>query len=568
MGLDRSPLNQAKVSDCEFSIDYTPEPGNVHVQMSYRLTHSGPEGVRFQRTAVAMLLPVIGTLFGGLFVLVSLGIMLSAGVTRESLGFMLGGVFFLTLPWYIARTVMRLQPQEIVFDNASACCYLVGAARDGSGRGAIPYASIEAFGYEVRPSPNGSPARVDRRTPRAYDVRLYRTDGSAFVLLGSIGSEQRAREYVALLDASVHPGKRPGLIALGDPPAHVAINRTWGTTVFQWKAPVPVGMIAFVVVFFAVFFGLVAVLWRTSTTDTMFHPTVALIGGVGVFVALALAVTMVRDAGATMFMRITNDDLTCGVVERGGRLAQETTLPLPDVVAVCADSSNDTGPHQLIVRTAQYAARVKTMREHRPTIDNWMDTLRDVWESAMLERALPCLETGTMPLAALVAFENQINHELTRRKGAESPFAVGIVEREGWWLQREHRAARQPLRSRLMSNELLGVAALLSPALPVLMVGLALLAARTPAFGVPRSALMAPIVAQFVIAALASYKLVTRTPYRVLGLLTAVMSLSLAYTFFALRPSSYSAVPQLAMSVLLMLTGWRLLSTPERDLGV
>ena len=533
--------------------------------MAYRLTHAGTDGVRFQRTAAATIIPVAGTLFGSVALLIGVGQGLASGWSREAIAFLIGGGFFLTLPWYVIRTMARLQPQEVTFDNATACCYVVGRDRDVTRRGAIPFASIDSFGYTTRTVMNNTSSAIGAASRTVYDVCFYRTDGSVFVLMAGLSSEPRAAAHVATLEQFVQMGKRSTRIALGDLPPRIDCNRTYERTEFRWKAPAPLGMVAFMLLFFACFFGLVATMARMPTGDAMFRTVATAIGGVGVLVALAVLVSMIRARYATMFIRIADHELSCGVERANGEIRKQTTLALDDVAAVATDVSPDTNAHQLTVRTAAYATRVKAIRDRRGDIANWKDALKETWESAMLDAALPRVETGMLPLATLIAFENHVNLELAKRKGVESPFAVGAIDRYGWWSRRQDSAAHLTLFVRLASNEILGVGALFAAGLPIILIGLLLVFRHGPFLPQLSQAMAMLIAVQLGVGALAAWKLYARTPHRVLGAVTGLVTLLRAANFVAPTPSAYAGPLAFAMCVVLALAGARLLMTPEPD---
>lgn len=60
------------------------------------------------------MIPIAGSFFGATFLLVGIGTFLGGGGSREAITFLIGGAFFLTLPWYLIGAISRMQPEEVM----------------------------------------------------------------------------------------------------------------------------------------------------------------------------------------------------------------------------------------------------------------------------------------------------------------------------------------------------------------------------------------------------------------------------------------------------------------------
>jgi hypothetical protein len=524
--------------------------------MGYRITHAGPAGVRIRRTASAMAIPVVGTLIGALFIIVGVGMGLTSGWSLESGTFAAGGAFFASLPWVVISNITRLQADELQFDNASACCYLLGKAGVPTERGVIPYSSIAEFGYTTRAETMLTSGTMLPISRTVHDVCFFGTDGSTFVLLAGMPTVARAAAYVTFLQQHVQLTNAPTSVAIADLPASIHREQTAEVTEFHWRNAVPVGAVIVSVLVFAGFFALLYVLANFPGTDATFRLLARIMGVVAMIIVSVAIVSAWRSRGGHRFVRISNDALTIGRTDARGVAAVLATVPLADVLGVGADFALDGSTHRLTVRTVAYAERLAPLRQ-RVDAAEWTDKLRAAWQAALLDTTLPRIEAGLIPLLSLLQLENHLTLEIARRKGEPSVLRVGEVTAAAIASESKSLAPDGSLQQRLTSNATLGVASLLAAGLPLLGAVIAVLVHR------PGRPVLLTVAAQILVGAAAAWKLWRHTAHRWLGAATLAAAVAGWATFAYPALSVYVLPVSLVLCCTMALTGARLLLTPE-----
>lgn len=514
--------------------------------MNYRISYTGTEGVRLQQIADMLIIPFIGSVLSGIMLLVGLGMVMNNGMS-DMMGwaFLAAVPLFAIVPWFIVGKSQQVAPQEIIFDNTNAVVAFVQKSRRTKARAYLAYQDVATFDYLEVFSSSGTGTTT--RT-RAYVVRLIRTNGMAWNL-ASFTSERKAQQMTEALLAYVDVQKQCHSLPLEALPPTVEIEKDSGHSSYTWKQKTPLAMVAFVLLFFTTFFGLIFLMSRSAD----FGAALWIIGGVAACIAIAVVAGMIRGIGRSQTVRLTSESIEF-IESKKGREIQHQSIALTDIIAADIDFSGSDVQSTLRFLTKQYMEEFAKLREGGLSVAG-------VWNSIKSIVRLPSVQVGYCSVAERLTIEHHLNREIAKRQGKSSLYTEH-TQGMYWW---EGEVYSSDSRRWLLSNRSIGITTLLFAPLPIFSVGILLLfhkgihslSTLYMGYGVIECL-------RVVMAFYAGFRLWKNAAKKLRGAL--LLTLSLAAVVFALLQDIYHTLLCLFLLIVAMLIGGiTLLSTPDAE---
>ncbi|MBX7156274.1 MAG: hypothetical protein K1X91_15060 [Bacteriodetes bacterium] len=410
--------------------------------MNYRISYTGPEGIRLRRTRDSVLIPVIGTLMGCLFGGIG-AIMFCASESRVSnigLAFLSSAPLFLIFPLVMFRKERRYSPKEIVFDNMNTVVAFVNT-RNSSDPGFIPYTELVEF--DVVKDSQMSSSTSSSTISYQYIVRCLLKNGMYWHIATFSDNSEAANEMAKTLRHYVRFTDASATIPLGELPPGFQITTGHLQTVLTWRTAPQWGMIGVLLLFFVTFFGLVYFINQSTGSDSV---VIYLIGGVGVMVCVGVFYNLIKGFSGTSLLTITNDSLVWS--------NNEEVVPLQNIASVSTDMSQVL-QSSLLVITNEHLSKQKDISKQGVGIGDILNVIRESFK-------VPTIDIGMLPLTQRITVQHYINREIARRKNEPMIYKTSVGN-AFWWQFETTDVAHEGIK-----NTYLGVALFVLAFTPVI----------------------------------------------------------------------------------------------------
>lgn len=431
--------------------------------MDYQIIHSDSQGVRLRRTNMYKLLPVLGVLFAVLFGVIG-GSMALLGEGRTSyigLAFSIAALLFAIGPSLLAGNRANRDPREIIFDNDTSLIAVLHGPN--LPRAFLPYEDALGFAIRKDMQSSSSSSNTAVSTP-VYVITLKLKYGGVWDLL-SYKSEESAAATCALLQASVKLDKPCALLPEPQLPANFRVESDSSLAAIVWSNAFPVGILAFVVLFFTTFFSLIH-LFRKVSPETPGHPDwiLRVMFGAGVFIAIVAIWNIIRSATGSQRVAVTGDALTVQRLSRSGEATNTRSMPMSEVVGVGFDFGGTSGAAALRVLDAAAVEALSRLQLGEASLDAAFADLKTA------ARHRVTLDVGMLTMAEQLNVMSYLNRAVRARradlpKSQSKPGTPGLF----WWESDTTLGAtsRGPF-GRLSSNGSIGALSMIVAPLPLL----------------------------------------------------------------------------------------------------
>lgn len=435
--------------------------------MSYRIVHVSDAGLRLRRTNTSSIVSGLGVLFAVLFGMVGGGMVLGGSGQSVLIGwaFIVGAAFFSVGPGWIVSQRNTQDPRELVFDNEGAFLAVLQRRPSESPRGFLPYQ--ELAGFTVRAETRRSSGTTASSTTRSYYtdhvVALQIKSGGTWDLM-TYRSEAQAAASCALLTGGVRLDRVCGALPPAQLPAHIRRDESDRAVSLTWRNPFSLGMVLFLLLFFATFFSLIFIFSRLDHTgDHSFDWTLKLMAGVGGLVFLGSLWNIWRSAGGAHRVTVDAAQLQVERLDRTGAVESVKSVPIAEVLGIKFDFSDGSGATPLTVWTAEAQAVAARLQSGELS---WAAIKAAVGEAP--QRLT--LDVGMLSVAERLNVENHLNALLRSRGSGPAPRAAerGAFLPHYWWERpSSEEAGSGDFLSGLLSNRAVGVLLMVTAPLPL-----------------------------------------------------------------------------------------------------
>lgn len=431
--------------------------------MDYQIIHCDSQGVRLRRTNTHKLFSAMGILFAALFgsIGASMALFGEGRTFYMGLAFSIAALLFAIGPALLIGKRAELDPREIIFDNEAALIVVMHGGPD-TPRAFLPY--DDALGFAVRKDRQSSSMNNTTVSTPIYTVLLKLRYGGVWDLL-TYTSEEAAATTCALLQGGVKLDKPCPMVPEPTLPAHFRVESDSSLASLVWQNPFPVGMLAFITLFFGTFFSLMF-LFRKVSPETAGHPDwiLRIMFGFGVFIAIAVLWSVIRSATSSQRVAVTADALTVQRLSRSGEATNSKSLPTAEVVGVGFDFGDSSGAAALRVLDAQAMEAMARLQEGEKSFGAAFADLK----TAMRHRV--ALDVGMLTMAERLNVMRYLNRAVRARKAdaPKTPVKTGTPS-SFWWESVTTLGASSSPFGRLTSNGTLGALSIIVTPMPMLM---------------------------------------------------------------------------------------------------
>lgn len=433
--------------------------------MDYQIIHCDPKGVRLRRTNTHKLFSAMGVLFAALFGFIggSMALFGQGQTFYIGLAFSIGALLFAIGPALLIGKRAELDPRELIFDNETALIAVVHGP--DAPRAFLPYE--DALGFGVRKETPQSSSNTTTVSTPIYIVMLKLRYGGVWDLL-SYKSEEEAATTCALLHSSVKLDKPCALLPEPKLPAHFRVESDSSLAALVWKNPFPVGMFAFVVLFFATFFSLIY-LFRKVAPETPGHPDwiLRIMFGAGVFIAVAVLWSILRGATSSQRIAVTADEVTVQRLSSSGEATNRRSMPAAEVIGVGFDFGETSGAAALRVLDAPAMEALSRLQTGETSLAAAFTDLK----TAVRHRLT--LDVGMLTMAERLNVMSYLNRALRARRPSATTTQPMVGAPSSFWWELDTAlgaagSAPRGLFGRLSSNGSVGMFSIIVAPLPMM----------------------------------------------------------------------------------------------------